>query len=312
MSQLPGASRNREDVQQGILLMVVAMLLLPGIDAIAKGVSDHVGAGQVTWSRFLFQTLLLLPFALMGGGLKVGKRLWVHAARGFLIALATVLFFTSLKKMPLADAISIFFIEPFILTMMSVVFLGEKVGWRRLLALMAGFGGALIIIRPSYEVFGMTALLPVGAAFTFALYMVLSRMLVVGGSIVTMQFYAGVFGFLTMSVALWVGYEIQFPVLTPVIPTLAEWMLLAGLGAIATGGHMLIVLAIRRVGASMVAPFQYLEIISATILGLVFFGDFPSSTTWIGVTIIIASGLYVFYRERRLAGELDALSPLKT
>ncbi len=282
-------------------MLVVAMLVLPGIDAIAKGLSGSIAAGQVSWTRFLFQFLILLPFVVRGGGLRVGRRIWVHALRGILISCATLMFFASLAKLPLADAISIFFVEPFILTLLSAVVLGEKVGWRRLTAVFVGFCGAMIIIRPSYQVFGLTALLPMGAALVFATYIILSRLLVTEGSAVAMQFYAGVFGCATMSLALWLGSETGIAVLTPVWPTMTEWLMLGALGCIATGGHMLIMLAIRRVGAGLMAPFQYLEIISSVILGLMFFGDFPDAMTWTGIAIIISSGLYVFYRERKLA-----------
>ncbi len=282
-------------------MLVTAMLILPGIDAIAKSVSGSIAAGQVSWSRFFFQILILLPFVVRGGGLRVGRRIWVHAARGILISTATLMFFASLAKLPLADAISIFFVEPFILTLLSAVVLRERVGWRRLAAVFVGFCGAMIIIRPSYQIFGLTALLPMGAALMFAIYIILSRLLVHEGSAVAMQFYAGVFGCITMSLALWVGAETGVAVLTPVWPSTIEWVLLGGLGCIATGGHMLIMLAIRRVGAGLIAPFQYLEIISSVILGLVFFGDFPDALTWLGIAIIVSSGLFVFYRERKLA-----------
>ncbi len=108
-----------------------------------------------------------------------------------------------------------------------------------------------------------------------------------------------------MSAALWFGLETGLPILDPLWPTAREWLLMAALGAIATTGHMLIVHAIRRIGAAMVAPFQYLEIIGATILGLLLFGDFPDATTWLGVAIIIGSGLFVFSRERNIAGHED-------
>jgi len=299
-------SESPRELQHGMLLMIAGMLLLPGMDAIAKGLSGAVSPGQVAWSRFFFQVLILLPFVLRAGGLRVSRALWIHAARGFLIALATLLFYTALVRLPLADAISIFFVEPFILTLLSALFLGERIGWRRVLAVGVGFCGALIIIRPSYGLFGLTALLPMGAALAFATYVVLTRWLVRAESAVTMQFYAGLFGCLTMTAALWLGMEAGIGFLAPAWPTLQEWALLAALGLIGTAGHMLIVLAIRRVGASLVAPFQYLEIISATILGLVFFGDFPDPTTWLGVAIIIASGFYVFLRERRIAAQADA------
>lgn len=170
----PGQTARRR-VQEGMGLMIIAMLFMPGIDAIAKGLSGTVSSGQIIWSRFFFQTLILIPFAIRLGGLGVGRQIWGHAARGFLIGFATLMFFTSLRVLPLADAISIFFVEPFLLTLLSVVLLGERVGWRRILAITVGFCGAMIIVRPSYAVFGVSALLPMGAALSFALYMVLTR-----------------------------------------------------------------------------------------------------------------------------------------
>ena len=299
------AAASRRNLSRGILLMVLAMLLLPGIDAIAKGLLATLPAGEITWSRFFFQCLYLLPFVMGTGAFKAGRRLWIDGARGVLIACATLLFFASLVDLPLADAISIFFVEPLILTLLSATLLGERVGWRRALAVIIGFCGSLIVIRPSYEVFGLTALLPAGAALLFAFYMVLTRLQARGGNAVSMQFTAGLSGLITMTAALWFGRETGLPVLDPLWPTLREWLLMAALGAIATTGHVLIVLAVRRIGAAVVAPFQYLEIIGATILGLLLFGDFPDATTWLGVTVIIGSGLFVFYRERKLAGRED-------
>lgn len=290
--------------------MVLAMLLLPGIDAIAKGLSDSLPIGEIAWCRFFFQILFLLPFVLRVRGPWGGRRIGIDAARGVLMAGVTLLFFASLRDLPLADAISIFFVEPLILTLLSATLLGERVGWRRILAVIIGFCGSLIVIRPSFEVFGMTALLPVGAALLFAFYMVLTRLRARAhdANAISMQFTAGLSGLITMSAALWFGRSKGIEILDPVWPTALEWVLMAALGAIATTGHMLVVHAIRRIGAAMVAPFQYLEIIGATILGLIFYGDFPDPITWLGVAVITGSGLFVFYRERRLAGEEDALA----
>ncbi len=288
--------------------MVLAMLLLPGIDAIAKWLSASLPAGEITWSRFVFQSLFLLPLVLRARGPWGWRRIGVDGARGVLIALATLLFFASLGKLPLADAISIFFVEPLILTLLSATLLGERVGWRRVLAVIIGFCGSLIVIRPSFEVFGATALLPLGTALLFAFYMVLTRLQARHGNAIKMQFAAGLSGCVTMSAALWFGHEVGIEILDPVWPTAVEWLLMAALGAIATAAHMLIVHAIRRIGAAMVAPFQYLEIIGATILGLIFYDDFPDAITWLGVAIITGSGLFVFYRERKIAGEQDAMT----
>ena len=282
-------------------LMLVAMLILPGIDAIAKWLSGAIPSGQIAWSRFLFQTLLMLPLFLRTRGTIFTRALPLHALRGALIALATLFFFTALKFLPLADAISIFFVEPLILTLFSALFLAESVGRRRLTAVAVGFGGALIVIRPSFAELGLPALLPLGAALSFAVYLMLTRTLAQHERPERMQFYAGLFGVLVMSTALLVGDFAAVPVLSYVAPDPSQWLLLAGLGVIATGGHLMVVHAFRRAPAGMLAPFQYVEIVGATILGLVIFGDFPDTTTWVGVGVIVGSGMYVFHRESVIA-----------
>jgi S-adenosylmethionine uptake transporter len=299
MSTSPPTVPMRSAHVDGMLLMIGGMLTIPGIDAIAKFLADDIAAGQVAWSRFLFQTILLTPVVLIRPKTPGAfSRPFVHFARGFLIASATLMFFASLKVLPMADAISIFFVEPFILTLISAVFLGEKIGWRRIGAICFGFAGALIIIRPSYSVFGMASLLPIGAACAFAIYLALTRSLAQAGDPYSMQLTAGISGFLVMSAALAFGWFNDVEVLTPVVPDAFQWGLLALLGLIGTGAHLLVVNAFKRAPASLLAPFQYLEIISATLLGFLIFGDFPDTATWIGIGIIVGSGLYVLHRER--------------
>lgn len=284
-----------------MILMLAAMLILPGIDAIAKWLSGAISSGQIAWSRFFFQTLLMLPLFLRTSGTIVTPALGLHALRGALIALATLLFFSALKFLPLADAIAIFFVEPLILTLLCALFLGESVGWRRLTAVAVGFAGSLIVIRPSFHALGLPALLPLGTALSFAVYLILTRKLAQHEHPERMQFYAGVFGGLVMTVALAAGSIVDVAVLSFVWPDRWQWLLLAGLGIIATAGHLLVVHAFRRAPAGLLAPFQYVEIIGATILGLVFFGDFPDTMTWLGVVIIVGSGMYVFHRESTIA-----------
>lgn len=293
---------NRTEIQTGLLMMIAAMLLIPFTDAIAKGMSASLSGGQVTWGRFFFQTVILLPFMIGARSFRPKGRLWHQALRGILIATATLLFFSSLKHMPLADTVAIFFLEPFILIILSIVILREKVGWRRIAAVLVGFCGAMIIIQPSYAIFGIWALLPVGSAIAFAFYLISTRQLAAEETALTMQFYAGLFGCLYMSAMLFIGDQSAIDFLIPTMPDGFEWGMLFLCGAIATISHLLIVHAVNRVGTTMVAPFQYFEIISATLLGLLFFGDFPDLFTWVGIALIIGSGLYVFFRERQLAG----------
>ena len=288
-----------------MVMMVGAMLVLPGIDAIAKWLSASISSGQVTWSRFFFQIFLMSPLLLRTRGPWLTPTLWLHAARGAMIAFATLLFFSGLAYLPLADAISIFFIEPLLVTLLSALFFGELIHWRRISAICIGFIGALIIIRPTFAEIGIPALYPVGAACCFSTYILLTRKLVRHEDPIRLQFFAGIFGCLVMSLALGYGTAQDINILSVVWPTLDQWLLLALLGVIATGCHLLVTYAYRLASIGILAPFQYIEIIGASILGLAIFGEFPDAITWLGIAIIVASGLYVFHREARLASESD-------
>lgn len=282
-------------------MMISAMLMLPGIDAIAKWLAGSISSGQVTWSRFFFQIILMAPLLLRTHGPWLTPTLWLHAARGSLIAAATLFFFTGLAYLPLADAIAIFFIEPLLVTLLSALFFGERIHWRRITAIICGFIGALIVIRPTFAEVGYAALYPVGAACCFSFYILLTRKLVRHEDPIRLQFFAGIFGCIVMSLALIYGSFSGIEIVSAVWPTPTQWLLLALLGLIATVCHLLVVYAYRRASIGVLAPFQYVEIIGATALGLIIFGDFPDAVTWLGISIIVGSGIYVFHREARLA-----------
>lgn len=286
-----------------MLMMAAGVIVIPAIDAIAKYLSDALAPGQIAASRFLFQLLFLLPIVLVTRRPLVSGHIGLNALRGMLISSATLLFFWALQHLPIADTIAIFFVEPLILTLIAALFLGEQVGWRRLSAIIVGFAGALLIIQPSFQTVGSPAFLPLGAALCFAVYLALTRRIAAAEDVLTMQLWAGIFGLLTLSLAIGVGEAASIPVLDPSWPDAGQWLLLAALGMIATFGHLLIVGALRRASPSILAPFQYLEILGATVLGVLIFDDFPDLLTWAGILIIVASGLYVFHRERRLARE---------
>jgi len=275
------------------------MLMLPAIDAIAKGLSDTISAGEVAWIRLSFQTAFLFPFVVRYGFTVKGP-IWIHISRGVLMAGVWVVFVMALAVMPLANVIAVFFISPLILTLLGAFLLGEPIGWRRVSAIGAGLFGAILITQPSYRDFGLISLLPACAALGFAVYMFLTRKLARGTEVhsaISMQFYAGLFGTIFLTGVLIIGALMDFRVLAIALPTRFEWSLLLLLAIIATVGHILIALAASRIGAGQIAPFLYLEIIGATTLGLIFFGEFPDYIAWFGILIIISSGLYVYYRE---------------
>jgi S-adenosylmethionine uptake transporter len=292
---------HKNSTASAMVMMIAAMLMLPGIDAIAKWLSGSVSSGQVTWSRFFFQIILMSPLLLKTRGPWFTPALALHAARGSLIAFATLFFFSGLAYLPLADAIAIFFIEPLLVTLLSALFFKEVIHWRRISAISLGFVGALIIIRPTFGEVGFAALYPVGAAFCFSFYIVLTHKLVRHEDPIRLQFFAGIFGCLVMSIALAYGTAQGVAILTAAWPTTDHWLLLGALGLIATVCHLLVVYAYRLASIGILAPFQYVEIIGATILGLVIFDEFPDTVTWVGVAIIVSSGMYVFHREARLA-----------
>lgn len=288
--------------------MAFAMMILPCMDGIAKYLStvEAMSPGQVAFYRFFFQLLLTLPLLLSveGAGAFRAKRPWMNLLRGALHAAATLLFFTAVKYMPLADVFAIYFVEPFMLVALMALFLGEKVGWRRWLAIAIGFGGAMIVIQPSFEVFGVTSLLPVFCAFLFALYLFMNRAIGDADPPLTMQTVSGLGGTLFMGVVLVGGdatgiadFEISLP------PTILILLLLVVLGALSAYGHLLVLRAFRLAPVSILAPFQYFEIISATILGFTIFGEFPAPSKWLGIVIIVGSGLYVIWRERRMQAQ---------
>jgi drug/metabolite transporter (DMT)-like permease len=235
------------------------------------------------------------------------RRPWMNLLRGALHGAASLLFFVAVKYMPLADVFAIYFVEPFMLTALSALFLGDKVGWRRWLAIVVGFGGAMIVIQPSYEIFGLKALLPVFCAFLFSLYLFLNRAIGEADSPLTMQTMAGIGGTIFMAGAMFVGNGLGNADFTPSLP--ASWLglvLLLILGTISGYAHMLVVKAFRLAPLSLLAPFQYFEIISATVLGYALFGDFPNVSKWIGIAIIVASGLFIIWRERLQARSLKS------
>ena len=278
------------DLVRGMALMAAAMFILPMMDAIAKILATdyQVSAAQTTFGRFFVQAALLAPIiaVVYGPNAMLPAKLAINLLRGALMSIAVMVFFTTLKFMPIADALAIFFLEPFILTILSMIVLKETVGWKRGVAVVAGFAGAMLIVQPSYAVFGPVSLMPMITATLFAIYLLLTRMYGGDDNPLTMQFVSGLGGVLTIAVVLALSGLIGWDALA--VPELPEfgirWVLISGIGVLATIGHLMVVLAFRLVSASILAPFQYLEIVSATVLGYWLFGDFPDAVKWLGIS----------------------------
>lgn len=285
----------------GVLLMAAGAALAPGIDVFAKLVPHEIPVAQVTAARFIMQSSLLLPIAAFLGVLHLPNRkeIGLHLIRATLIMVATGLFFTALRAMPIADAIAVFFVEPFILTLLGAWILKETVGPRRIIACVIGFIGALFVIQPSFANTGPVALFPLGTAACFAVYMILTRQMAQKMHPLAMQSYTALAAVALSVPILFLADGSNIAGLDPAWPSGFAVQMMIGVGVMATIAHLLISFAMAYAPASTLAPLQYMEIVAATVLGFMIFDDIPTPTTLFGVSIIIASGLYVLARERK-------------
>ena len=288
---LPGDRRGRT---RGIVLMMLAWSLFPVMDAIAKAISDDYQVLHIVWARFAFQSLVgLLLLAALGrlGALKTGAPgLQFLRSAGFLAH--TVLFIWAIVFIPLAEAIALLFIGPMIVTGLSAALLGERVGLARWLTVLTGFVGAMIIIRPGLGALHWSASLVLLGALSIALYQVWTRKLIRIDTPLTTLAYTPLAGLL---------------VLTPVVPafwvwpSLADWGLMALMGVVGALSHFVLIKAFEAAEASFLAPFAYVQIVSATLLGLAVFGDFPDRWTLIGAAVIIVANLALIRLDRSRA-----------
>ena len=278
----------------GVGLMLMAMAILPGMDVMAK----HLGALgfpviEIVWARLLFGGLLTLPFALRHGAKGLWPdRPWLHALRGGLLIAATYCFFLAVQYLPIADALAIFFVQPLVLTALSPLVLGEKVGPRRWAAVLVGFVGTLIIIRPGIIAVSPGAMAALAAGTFLALYFLITRRISGQQPAVVTTFQTNLIGGLIATALVVPVFQTPGPL---------DWLEFAGLGAVATLGHYLIVRAYDHAEASLLAPLAYTEMITSTLLGWLFFGDFPDGWTFVGVAVLITCAIYISMRERLAA-----------
>jgi drug/metabolite transporter (DMT)-like permease len=199
--------------------------------------------------------------------------------------------------MPMADAIAIFLVNPFFMTFLSYFILNEKVGWRRILACLIGFSGSMLILKPSFALFGFVALYPLGTAITYSFYMIITRHMTKKIHPVTLQAFTGTSAVIIIFPLLLIFDNSSFKPLSLVWPSINSFILLLAVGVTATISHLFVVYGLKYSPASTIAPILYLEIVSAAILGYLVFQDIPDFFTVVGVFIIILCGIYVFIRE---------------
>lgn len=284
----------------GILLMLGFCVTAPILDVFAKLATDTTPVMQIASARFIVQAAIMLPvLVLLRHAIPRDPLLrWPLVRRALFLGISTYCFVAATNEMPIADALAIAFVEPFILLILGKFLFGDEVGMRRIIASVVGFGGSLLVIQPSLVTFGLVALYPLGTALCFALYMLETRSLSRKMHPIPMQFATSVLTALFCSLFVGVAWIGQWDAHVPVMPEGVTWLWLFGVGAASALAHIMMTYALRFAPSATLAPLHYLEIISAAILGLLVFQDFPNTLTWAGIAIIVSSGLYIIHRER--------------
>jgi len=291
----------RDTTLRGIVLMLIFCMIAPLLDVASKLAAEGgMPVGQITAARFVVQGALMLPVLLvMGLSLRMTRKALAYTfLRAFFLILSTYSFVSGIAVMPVADALAIAFVEPFILLILGSFIFGDQVGPRRIAACAVGFCGALLVIQPSIQVFGLVALWPLGTAFAFAFYMLVTRAIAAEVHPVIQQLHTSIAGAVICVPAMLAFDGTGLRMFDPVMPQGWAWLWLFGVGFWAAASHMCMTLALKYAPASTLAPIHYLEIVTAVAIGYWIFGDFPNALTWAGIAIIVASGLYVIHRER--------------
>ena len=289
----------------GIALMLGFCLLIPFSDALAKMLGGVFPLLQLILVRFIAQAGLLLPLAVLRGAVIFPSVRVVRLAglRSLLQICGIAMMFSALRYLPLADAVAIAFVMPFIMLILGHYVLGEEVGRRRMIACTVGFVGTLMVVQPSFAAVGWPALLPLGVAVIFALFMLVTRQIAKEIDPIALQGLGGIIG-LPILLALLLLPDIGGapPLIGWIAPPdrAALWLLVA-LGITGSLGHLVMSWSLRFAPAATLAPMQYLEIPIAALVGLILFAEFPNGLALMGIAVTIAAGLYIVLRERDLA-----------
>ena len=278
---------------KAIILNLSAWAVLPFMDTIAKYLSSELSFFQITWARYFFTVFFTLPFMFFffRKNLTWSENPKLQILRGLTLLIANICFFYSISIISMAKALTLAFVAPLITTALSPIFLGEKVGIRRWTAVLIGFVGSLVVIRPGFLEFNLATIAALGTGCFYGIYLVITRKLHSTDSPLLTLLITGVVGAVIASLLVpfvWIN------------PTPVQWSWLALMGIFACLGHILLIYSLKYADASKLAPFGYFEIVTNIILGYYFFADFPDNYTFLGLFIIMFSGVYIYYRELHL------------
>ena len=295
----------------GALWALLASLTFSVNDMLIKFLSDGYALHQIVFTRSLTGVLLLVIviIPLTGGyGALRTQRFGMHLIRAFFVVAANLFFYMALADLPLAIVVAIFFVAPFLITIFSVIFLGESVGKWRWLAVVVGLIGVLLIVRPGTEAFTLTTILPVLAALFYAAFHILTRKIGQTESLLSLTFYVPlVFLAVTTVIGLTLGQgsfsgdghrSVEFLLRAWQWPSWADLSIMVFIGIGVTVGGAAISQAYRVAEAALVAPFEYTGLIYATAFGYLLFAEWPEFYEWIGMSLILVSGLVTVWRER--------------
>lgn len=276
---------------RGIGLNLIASIIFCVADTIAKRLAGELAVVQITWTRYVVFVLMafLLTTRIRGASFYV-RAPWLQAARGMCLVGSSLLFILGIRDVGLAEATTIGFIGPIMVTCLSIPLLGEKVDTRRWIALAAGMLGVLVVLRPGTGTFHPEALYRVGSALFWSVGVILTRRMVATERAETTMFWSAVSGLVVLSAII----PFHF-----VRPTATQLALSVGQGVLSSAGQWLVILSLRFTPVSTLAPYSYTQLLWMTIAGFLAFGVLPDGWTLVGAAIIVVSGLYTAQRERR-------------
>ena len=275
---------------KAITFNLLAWVILPIMDGFAKYLSADLPVLQITWARYFFTVAFTFPVMFF---FYRKKLVWtdkpkLQLIRGLILLIANICFFYSISIISLAKALTLAFVAPLIVTAFSPIFLDEKVGLKRWSAVIIGFIGSLVVIRPGFVEINLASFAALGTGVMYGFYLMITRKLSTSDNPLLTLLLTGVVGAIIITCVMpfvWIK------------PSLNQWSMMAAIGVFACIGHLFLILSLKYADASKLAPLSYFEIVTNIIIGYFFFNDFPDNWTFAGLLIIITSGIYISRRE---------------